>query len=127
MPIPVNTMYDISSVSGPIPPQLASLPVSGPGQAPAAQSLPSGGPAAVPDKAASAQLQSQLDDSLKNSGIKAEIENEKSGLVIVRFVQADTGRVILQMPPQGVLDLIAQMDQQPEESPLAGNMVNTSA
>lgn len=124
MPIPVNPIYDNSNISV-ILPQPAAAPVPEPQTG---QAEPTTTPAVNPasPQAASAQLQSQLDESLKNSGIKAEIENEKAGLVVVRFVQAGTGRVILQMPPQGVLDLVAQMEHQPESSPLAGNMVDTS-
>lgn len=142
MPTPVNTIVSIPLPSAALQAAQAApvaLPTAPePGQAQdntpvALPTVPEPGQAqqATPDtptaaQAGSQQLKAQLDESLKNSGIKAEIENEKAGLVIVRFVQADTGRVILQMPPQGVLDLVAQMEKQPESSPLAGNMVDTS-
>src|SRR5579883_3378929 len=123
MPAPVNPVIEPSSVAGigaqaPIPAAFPSPPP------PAAEA---GVAAAAPSPATKEQLQAQLDEALKNSGIKTEIENERSGLVIVRFVQADTGQLILQMPPKGVLDLVAEVEKQleSEQAPFAGQIVDT--
>jgi uncharacterized FlaG/YvyC family protein len=108
----------------PIPiPQASADPVPSPTPPQAIQSAV----ASSTSPATKEQLQAQLDAALKNSGIKTEIENERSGLVIVRFVQADTGQLILQMPPQGVLDLVADLEKQMEanQPPLAGQIVDT--
>jgi len=126
MPTPVNLSIDTSSIASIAPqalPPVASAPVPLPAPPQAIQSAV----ASSTSHATKEQLQAQLDAALKNSGIKTEIENERSGLVIVRFVQADTGQLILQMPPQGVLDLVAGLEKQieTEESPLAGKIVDT--
>jgi uncharacterized FlaG/YvyC family protein len=127
---PVNISIDTASIASTIPqapppftPQPPVLPDPGPVSETAAPQTSSSSPAQVTKE----QLQAQLDAALKNSGIKTEIENERSGLVIVRFVQADTGQLILQMPPQGVLDLVADLEKQIEanQSPLAGQIVDT--
>ena len=129
----INPIGDGFAATIPIaaaPPALpAPVPASPPlPEEPAAANPGAPTPTAGAATAANAQqqLQAQLDQSLKNTGIKAEIENEKSGLVIVRFVQASTGQVILQMPPQGVLDMIAQLDEQSQHSPLTGNILDTA-
>jgi uncharacterized FlaG/YvyC family protein len=129
MPAPVNISIDTTSIAStiaqappPFTPQAPVLP-SPPPAPPIAPSPASSGQPQVTKE----QLQAQLDQALKNSGIKTEIENERSGLVIVRFVQADTGQLILQMPPQGVLDLVADLEKQMEanQSPLSGQIVDT--
>ena len=56
------------------------------------------------------RLQRYLDGTLQNSGYKAEIENERNGGMIVRFVDASTGQVLIQFPPQAVLDMVAAIE-----------------
>ncbi len=60
-------------------------------------------------------LSRHFDETLKNTGIKAEIQIEKGVGMIVRLVQSDTGKVVVQLPPQGVIELVAEIQQQQDQ------------
>jgi uncharacterized FlaG/YvyC family protein len=61
------------------------------------------------------QVKEQVDNALKNTGVKAEIEMEQGLGMIMRLVTADTGQVLVQLPPQAVLDMVAQIDSEQDQ------------
>jgi uncharacterized FlaG/YvyC family protein len=70
-----------------------------------------------PSSSDRSKLQQRLDDALKNTGVKAEIENERNGGMIVRLVDSSTGHILIQFPPQAVLDMVAALERKEGLSP----------
>jgi uncharacterized FlaG/YvyC family protein len=75
---------------------------------PQTQSAPGSGSASGSQQS-SAEVEQKIQNALKNTGVKAEIEMEHGMGMIVRLVHADTGQLLVQLPPQAVLDLVAQV------------------
>ncbi len=73
------------------------------------------------------QLKSHIDAALKNSGIKAEIKDVTGGAVVVQLLDAESGKLIIQLPSQTVLDLVSGMEKQiSKESQPSGPILPTS-
>jgi uncharacterized FlaG/YvyC family protein len=94
----INPLADPVAISGPsVPTQTASA-------AQTADEQPTGSSIAAPQK-------SQLEDALQKSNLKANIVMESPGVMVVRFVTPDTGKVVFQLPAQAVIDLVASFTQ----------------
>ena len=57
------------------------------------------------------QVKQQVENALKNTGVKAEIEMERGIGMVVRLVDAN-GKLFMQLPPQAVLDLVEQVESE---------------
>ncbi len=129
---PIPNVVAIAGLAVPLLPSDAqSVPLPAEYYAQSAETAPE---QEVPDTPArtprisQAQLQGELDSALQKSGLHAEIENEESGLINVRFIQADTGAAVLQFPPQTIPDLIDTLTNASSDFPdLAGHLVDQSA
>jgi len=58
-----------------------------------------------------AALQKQMNDALKNTDYKAEITSSGGGYTVLKIVQTDTGQVLLQMPTQTALAIVAGLQK----------------
>jgi hypothetical protein len=98
-------------------PSVTTLPVRPASPAPphpipravSAPSRPEGttaGRQAPPGKAVSEALRPQ------GSTVSFEVDRRSAGLAVVRLVDRNTGDVVLQMPPEGVLRLVAEVIDQ---------------
>jgi uncharacterized FlaG/YvyC family protein len=105
---------------------------------PAANTNRSSPAPAVSSASLQAKLQQHLDETLKSTGFKAEIENERNGGMILRYVDSKTGQVLIQFPPQAVLDLVASIEikeglspsidaQSPDFTPESGAIIDQRA
>ncbi len=117
---PTATLYNASPAPADTDPSPAGDPAPSPSSSPAAPELfpqqrPEQASAAASGQSAGAILSRHFDETLKNTGIKAEIQIEKGVGMIVRLVQSDTGKVVVQLPPQGVIELVAEIQQQQDQ------------
>ena len=68
-------------------------------------------PSPAPSAADTAALQKQMNDALKNTDYKAEITSSGGGYTVLKIVQTDTGQVLLQMPTQTALAIVAGLQK----------------
>jgi uncharacterized FlaG/YvyC family protein len=74
----------------------------------------------------SSNLQKYLDNALKTSTLKAETIFGNGGVMIIRLVDPDSGKIVLQTPPPAVLAIVAAAEQE-EQNALSVGSAATSA